>query len=140
MSVADNKAVVCRQIQELWGKGNMAILDEVLASGFVMHDPIVTHKPHDIESYKWIISMIHNRFSDHQFTIEDQIAEGDKVVTRYTVSYTEKQTGKLVTLEGVTISRIVGGKIAEEWWYREILINHLRPEDAATEALKHLGK
>jgi steroid delta-isomerase-like uncharacterized protein len=121
MSTEENKALVRRFDEEVWGKGNLAVADELLATNFVLHAPPPEVAP-DLEGYKQWVSTARTAFPDLQTTIEDMIAEGDKVVTRWTVRGTHKgeimgiaPTGKQVTMTGISIDRIEGGKIVEEW-------------------------
>jgi len=146
MSREENKALVRRVFEESWSKGNISVLDEFLDPDFVWHDTISTHRTHNTETYKGAISTINDVFPDFHFTIEDIIiAEGDRVVTRWTACGTQKRrfggvspTDKPLKIEGVTISRIVGGKIIEEWWFRELFITHLNPENSTEALLNHL--
>ena len=122
MSVEENKAQTRRAIEEFWNQGKMELLDEFFAPNYVNHDP--THPDvSDLEGYKqWAITS-RNAFPDLNVTIDDLIAEGDKVVTRWTLRGTHKgelgkipATGNQVTITGITISRIVDGKNVESWW------------------------
>ena len=133
MLTEENKAIVRHTIEELWNKGNMAVADELLAANFVNHDP-VSSSDYNLEAYKQVVSDTRTDFPDFHVTIEEQIAEGDKVVTRWTCTGTHKgksgtidiaPTGKQVTIEGVTIDTIDGGKILEEWWFRELMVMKL---------------
>ena len=102
-------------------KGNWAILDELLAHDYVYH---MSGRPKPVtrEEYKQFARMFRTAFPDGRMTVEDMIAEGDKVVTRYTSRGTHKgdfmgipATGKEVVSTGIVISRIAEGKIAEDW-------------------------
>lgn len=121
MSVEENKALVRRHVEEAWNKGNLSVLDEIMAPNLVNHNAPPGITP-DREGFKQIISMHRKAFSDLHVTVEDMVAEGDKVVNRWTVSGTHKgeymgiaPTGKQVTLTGISIHRIEGGKIVEQW-------------------------
>jgi steroid delta-isomerase-like uncharacterized protein len=120
MSVEENKAIARRIGEEAWDQGNVAVLDELLAADFVYHNPGPGLTP-DREGYKQQVSMNRAAFSDFRFTTEDMIAEGDKVVIRWTWRGTHKgefmgipPTGKQVTVTGICIHRIEGGKNVEE--------------------------
>jgi len=126
MSAHENKALARRGIEEVFGRGNLAVADEVYANDFVGHSPPDEIKGH--EAIKQFASMWRSAFPDLQFTIEDQIAEGDKVVTRWTARGTHEgelqgiaPTGKQVTMSGITVSRIAGGRIVEGWTNRDAL-------------------
>jgi steroid delta-isomerase-like uncharacterized protein len=116
----ENKALVRRCIEEV-DKGNWAIFDELLVRDYVYHQP-GRPKPLTREESEQFMRSVRAAFPDGRVTIEDMIAEGDKVVTRYTSCGTHKgefmgipATGKKVALTGIVISRIAKGKIAEEW-------------------------
>ena len=117
----ENKALVRRLIKEV-EKGNLDVIDEVLAPDFVDHDLLPDQEP-DREGYKRGLSEDRAAFSNLDITIDDQIAEGNKVVTRLTWSGTHDQgkftgiapTGKKVEVKAIFIHRIAGGKVKEEW-------------------------
>jgi steroid delta-isomerase-like uncharacterized protein len=118
MSVEENKAIFRRIVEEGFNKGNLAIVDELVATNHVNHSDNV----HGPEEYKQFITMYRTAFPDLHMTIEDQIAEGDKVVNRWTSRGTHKgelmgipPTGKQTTVTGMYVARIIGGKIVEEW-------------------------
>ena len=119
MSTEENKANSRRLIEGI-NQGDLAVIDELCAPNHVGHNPpITTHGP---EEYKQSFSMLLTAFPDPHFTIEDQLAEGDKVVTRYRWSGTHKgefmgipPTGKQVTVTGISISHWVDGKSDEVW-------------------------
>ncbi len=121
MSVEKNRALVRRYIEEVYNKGNVAVIDKVLAPNFVHHNlpPGVTP---DLEDYKQFASMQHTAFPDFRIIIEDMVAEGDKVVVRFIWRGTHKgefigiaPTGKQVTVKTICIHRIEGDEIAESW-------------------------
>jgi predicted ester cyclase len=102
--------------------GGYAIVDELLAPDFVFYDPSSKTGEVRAEDMKASIEWIHSAFPDAQVTIEDQVAEGDKVVSRYKLSGTHQgeimgaaPTGKLVTHTGHQTDRFEGGKIVESW-------------------------
>jgi predicted ester cyclase len=118
----NNKALVRRFLKELAEKGNFDVMDELLAEGFVDRNPTPGEGP-TREDYKRSVEEILRTFSITNFTIEEQIAEGDTVVTKYTqsgftrgglfgVALPEKED---TLLEGIFIHRTSGGKISEEW-------------------------
>ena len=117
----ENKAL-SRRFIEGYVQGDLAIVDELLAPDFVFHDPSSKTGEVHAEDMKASIEWIHSAFPDAQVTIEDQVAEGDKVVSRYTVSGTHQgeimgaaPTGRLVTHTGHQTDRFEGGKIVESW-------------------------
>lgn len=118
MSVEENKALIRRGVEEGWNKQNVDIFDELAASDVVHHD----WNTRGLKAFKQAISADMTAFPDVHLTIEDMIAEGDKVVVRYTFRGTQQgetqgipPTGKRVTVPGIFICRCAGGKIVEEW-------------------------
>jgi len=118
MSAEENKAIYARIVEEGFNKGNLSVTDELVAANHVNH----TDNVHGPEEYKGFITMYRSAFPDLVMTIEDQIAEGDKVATRWTATGTHQgplmgipPTGKKIKATGTYVIRIVGGKILEEW-------------------------
>ncbi len=124
----ENKAVVRRDLEELWTHtGNIEAADEIFASNFVAHDT-GGDEIHGPEGMKQWATMFRSAFPDLQATIEDQIAEGDKVATRYTLSGTHQgelmgiaPTGNQVEIKCHDLDRIEGGKMAESWTHSDVL-------------------
>jgi steroid delta-isomerase-like uncharacterized protein len=80
----ENKAITRRFLEEIFAGGNLELVDELFAPNFVLHDPSVPQEVRGIEAMKQYITMYRTAYPDTHFTIEDQIAEGDRVVTRWT--------------------------------------------------------
>ncbi len=128
MSLEENKAIVRRFI-EAYNKQNLDLVDDLVAPDFVDH----THQEQGLESLKQRLKMGFKAFPDWHETIEDIIAEGDKVWVRLAYAGTHKgefmglaPTGKKITAMNVDIYRIVNGKLAEYWSVTDNL-NILRP-------------
>ena len=116
-----NKALVRRFYEEVLERGNLALVDELFASNYVYHEPAVGEVKGP-EGIKQLAAMYRTAFPDLRMTIEDLVAEGDKVVSRWTGRGTHRgelmgvaPTGKEMTVTGVVISRIIGGKFVEDW-------------------------
>jgi steroid delta-isomerase-like uncharacterized protein len=100
---------------------NPDMLDEVYALDVVWHEP--DQEVQGLEEARQFISMYKTAFPDLNVTVEDVIAEGDKVVTRITFRGTHQgeveefgpPTGRQIEVKGITISRIENGKIVEDW-------------------------
>ncbi|HZG63210.1 MAG TPA: ester cyclase [Rubrobacteraceae bacterium] len=119
----ENKAIARRALEEVFsGQGNLDVADELFAPNYVGHDPA---SPGDIrgpEGAKEFAGMYRSAFPDVQMSVEDQVAEGEKVVTRWIASGTHlgeimgiAPSGNRVTVTGTSIERIVDGKIVETW-------------------------
>jgi predicted ester cyclase len=121
-SVEENNKALVRRFLEAQAKGKLNVIDEVLTPHFVDHDRLPGQAP-DREGYKRVIAEYQAAFSNVRFLVEDQVAEGEKVVTRFIVRATHDlgelmgvaPTGREVTYKAMAIHRIVGGKIVEEW-------------------------
>jgi len=118
MSLEENKAVV-RSLYEVANKGNPDLLDELVASDFADY----TNQIRGLESLKEFGRAFLGGFPDLHWTIEDIIAEGDKVWVRVKITMTHTieyrgiaPTGKKITETSVSINRIVDGKIVEQWY------------------------
>jgi len=124
MSTEENKAIVRRWLEECYNEGNVAVADELIATSYVNHSAPHGQTP-GLEAEKQYITMIRSAFPDFHLAIEDQIAEGDKVVTRLTASGTYNggledipptaAIGKWVRVTEILIHRIAGGKVVEGW-------------------------
>ena len=121
MSVEENKAIARRMLDEAWSTGNLDMIDETIDTSYVFHDPAVPgiRGP---EGLKQLISMYRAGYPDLQFTIEDQFADGDTVIQRWSCEGTHQgelmgipATGKRTTTSGIGILRFEGGKVVEEW-------------------------
>jgi predicted ester cyclase len=115
-----NKAHMRRVVEEIYNQGNLAAVDELAASGLVIH--AASQEIHGREGARQYVSALRAGFPDIRFTVEDQIAEGDLVVTRWTARGTHKgefqgvaPTGREVRVVGIDIDRIVDGKTVECW-------------------------
>ena len=123
MSAETNKAISRRFFDEVWNKGNLTTLDEILAKDHFNSGPgNLPGLPAGPEGGKQVITLYRNAFPDVHFTIDEQLTEGEKVVTRWTAHGTHQgelqglpATGKTSTVSGIAIDRFVDGKIAETW-------------------------
>jgi steroid delta-isomerase-like uncharacterized protein len=127
MSIEDNKAIVRLTAEEVWSKGNLAIVDEIYAPDFVCHF-IVGPEWKGPDGVKNNVQQHRTSFPDWNEQIEDIIAEGEKVVIRFTSRGTHEgefegipPTGNQVTIAEVAIYRIADGKIAEQWGFPDIM-------------------
>ena len=122
MSTEDNKALVRRALEEVWNQGKVALFDELYATNFIYHNHAVPGV-RTIEDFKRFVPAFRHAFPDIHTTIQDVIAEGDRVVLRYTFRGTNMgdfvtpmslpATGKQVTVTGMSIGRVASGKVVE---------------------------
>jgi steroid delta-isomerase-like uncharacterized protein len=117
-----NKKLERRLIQEVWNKGNFAAVDELVARDYLGHAATPEEETRGRAGYKAFYAALHEAFPDFHVTVEDQIAEGDRVVTRWTARGTHlgsfrgiPPTGNQGAITGITIERMVNGKVVECW-------------------------
>lgn len=118
-----NKALARREIEEIFNGSNLDAAEEIYAPDFIDHDRSLAWEMHGPEEMKEYVRIFHSAFPDFQVTLEDQIAEADKVVNRWTVQGTHQEefmgtapTGKEVEFTGIHISRVnEEDKLQESW-------------------------
>jgi steroid delta-isomerase-like uncharacterized protein len=127
VSTEENKAIIRRYTEEVWSKGNLAVVDEIFATNYVAHNPLPGQTP-GVNGLKQSVTMVRAAFPDWHATVEDMIAEEDKVVNRWSARGTHQgefmgiaPTGKQITLTGISIQRIAGGKIVEDWLQADMM-------------------
>jgi steroid delta-isomerase-like uncharacterized protein len=115
-----NKMLIRRDIEEIYNRGNLAVVDEVAASDLVIHLP--SAEIHGLAGAKQYVTSLRAAFPDLQITIEDQVADGDRVATRWTARGTHTgafqgipPTGKQIRVSAINIDRIDDGKVVECW-------------------------
>jgi predicted ester cyclase len=144
----ENKAIARRFLEETMAKGNLDVIDELAAPDFVDRDLIPGQGP-TREDFKRSVAQILDVYSITSFSIEEQVAEGDTVVTKYRQSSVQRRevmgvppTGEEGTVEGIYIHRISGGKITEEWsiidnlWAMENLAQEIREREQIEQDLR----
>ena len=117
---ADNKAIVRRLYEEVWNNRKLEIVNELISPSHALQGPTVFGSSIGPEAYKRQVSSLLEAYPDLRWTIEDTIAEKDKVVACWTMSGTHKgdymgvpATNKKVSVGGMTIHHITGGKIMD---------------------------
>jgi predicted ester cyclase len=118
----ENMAIIRSWLEEGWSRGNLAVADELIDAGFVVHGAggqVVQSGP---EGVKQLVSAWRTGFPDGRMIIDDLFAEGDRVVIRMTwvgthngEFYGVAPTGRRVSVTSIGIDRVVNGKIAEGW-------------------------
>ncbi len=123
MMSEENKALARRFLEEAFNEGNLGVVDEIVASDYVLHDPASPEgELRGPEGVKGFVQMYRSAYPDTDITVEEQIAEGDRVVSRWTARGTHQgellgvpPSGNRVEVSGITIDRFSGGKFAESW-------------------------
>ena len=120
MSTQENKPIARRFIQ-VWGKGNLDIIDELAAPSLSVQYPAMPQIIRGSKTFRKVMENFRSAFPDSDLQIEEEIAEDDKVVIRWIFSGTHQggllgipATGKKVKWTGITIYQIVDGKVIEE--------------------------
>jgi predicted ester cyclase len=124
-----NKAVVRRIVEEVWNTGNLAAVEELWAPTVTVHGQLLTH-----EDIRWRIQRMRAARPDLRCTIEDLIAEGDRVVLRWRSEGTQTgelllypadvriaPTGKRLSIAAINIFRLVNRQVVEVWELRDVL-------------------
>lgn len=114
MTTEENKAIVNRVWQEILNEGKLDLVDELIDADYVYQAP-GGYEIKGIEGMKRLAGGFRKSFPDLNITVDDLIAEGDKVVSRFTMRGTHKDTNHNLNAVGIIISRIVGGKVVEDW-------------------------
>jgi steroid delta-isomerase-like uncharacterized protein len=134
VSIDENKAII-RRFGQVWGRGSLATVDEFADPSFSVYYPLLGEPIRGSEGFKQFLTQFHAAFPDVEVTLEDVIAEDDKVVVRWTLRGTHQRellgiqpTGKRVAWTGITIYRLARGKVVEE-----------RGEEDALGLLRQLG-
>jgi len=122
-----NAALARRVLEEAANQHKLELIDELLTPDYVLHDP-ANPMVQDRETFKQFLNGHYAAFPDIQWTIEDVVAEGDRVVVRWILTGTHEgplmgipPTGKQVQMWGISIYRIAEGKVAEEWAVADVM-------------------
>jgi predicted ester cyclase len=121
MSVEENKAIIRRLYDEVFVRWNLGVVDELIGSDFVGHE-MPPGTPRGPVGFKQFYASVRSAFPDLRYTVNDVIAEGDKVLVRWTWQCTHlgefngiAPTGKQITVTGMALYRIAAGKCVERW-------------------------
>jgi predicted ester cyclase len=124
----DNKRLVSRALEEIYTRGDLDLANELVHPDFVDHEPAHPELPTGPESVKQTVRRLQGAFGELRFEIEDEIAEGDKVVQLVTMSgrhtgplMGREPTGKAFAVRHIYMWRIADDKIAEHWGSRDDL-------------------
>jgi predicted ester cyclase len=123
---AQNKALVRRFLDEVWNKGNLAVADEIFHPKAT--SPSAPQLPTGAEGVKMLAAMFRNAMPDYHIEIIDLLADGDRVMVRFTQSGTQQgdlmgipASGKKATWGEIGILRFAGGKVVESWYNVDLL-------------------
>lgn len=139
---AINKKVLERFFEEIYNRGNLSVADDLVADTYISHNPALGEAP-GREGLKAFVAYLRRAFADLHVTIEAQVAEGDRVATRFTIRGRQvgefagfPPTGKLVTVTATSMHRISHDRIQESWldWDMLGLMQQLSAGQAGTPA------
>ncbi len=147
---AENKTIARRFVEEVWGKGDLELSNKLLAPECIDHNPGPGLTP-DREGHNQLLLRVRTAFPNARFTLDDVLAEGDRVVDRWTMDGLHAgpfagvpPTGRAVRLTGMDILRIENGRVVELWHLEDTqgLMQQLRqaqppdPQSAEGQALR----
>ena len=122
MAREQNEAVSRRIVEEAFSSGNFAVIDEFVHQHYIAHDPSVPEGVRGPDGLKQFVSTWRTAFPDAHLAVEDTVAEGDKVVTRWVGRGTHRgklmglaPTGRRIQVTGITLDRYADGKLVESW-------------------------
>ena len=125
---ADNKAIVRRLYEEAWNSRRLEVVSEIISPSHALHAPNISGSSMGPEAYKRQLSLFLAGYPDLRITLEDTIAEKDKVVASWSISGTHKgnfmgvpPTNKKVSVYGITIHHIANGKIMDSFSNWDVL-------------------
>jgi len=128
MDVEQGKALVTRIASDIWNRGNLGVVDEVMAADAKYHGPHMPGGVGNRESWRNAIAMYLSAFPDSNVVFEDLLVSGDTIIGRWRATGTHTgelpslpATGKAISIGGITIYRIDGGKIVESWEQLDLL-------------------
>lgn len=117
----ENKTILCRFFEELFNDGDLNVADELVALDYVNHNP-APDEPPGRDGLRAFITVLRTAFPDIHFSVDEQLAEGDRVVTRWTATGTQQgpfagvpATGNPINVTAINIHRVADGQIQEGW-------------------------
>ena len=121
MSIEANKAIARRWAEEVWGKADVSVAEQLAHPDITVDYPLLPETVHGSEAFKQVLAMVKGAIPDVHGSVDELIAEGDKVVIRWTVGGTQRgafgaipPTGRSVSWTGISICRLVDGKVIED--------------------------
>lgn len=131
-TTAETKAMVQSSIDEIWNQGNLDKAAELFTDDYIRHnpksmEPNVPAEVKGLQAFKDHVQQVRTTYPDFNVKVEAIIVEGDMVASRWTASGTDKDSNKQFTTEGVSVTRLAQGKIAEDWvsWDTHLVMQQL---------------
>ncbi|MCA1730005.1 MAG: ester cyclase [Actinobacteria bacterium] len=111
-----------RRYLDVFEQGNIELLDELLAPDYINHSPATPDLPTGPEGVKAVVTMFRSAIPDLRVVVDDMIAEGDKVATRYTLEGTHESelfgvppTSRQLSIKSITVEQVSDGRIRDHW-------------------------
>ena len=129
-----NKALIRRNFEVIWSQCNLEAADEILAPEYIGHIAALPDAVHGVEAFKQVVMLFHLAAPDIRFDIQDQLAEGNKVATRWIGRGTHKgelmgiaPSGQRLSVTGMSFHLIENGRIQESWddWDALSMLQHM---------------
>ncbi|MGH9843477.1 MAG: ester cyclase [Blastocatellia bacterium] len=127
-SAEENKANIRRVIEGLYSRGDLSVAEELYAANYIRHDPATPNVGTGVNAVKQVANTYRTAFPDLELTVEDIVAEGDKVLCRWSAHGTHlgelqgaAPTGKRFEITGLTLMQFADGQIVEEWANWDVL-------------------
>lgn len=128
MTSDDNRALVRRFWEEIWNQGNPSAPDAIVSPDFTLEGPGFPDPLRGPSGLRSWVTTVRAAFPDVRFTVDDDVAEGDKVVSRWSARGTHSgplmgipPTGRPILLRGITIFTVVGNQVSDEWAVEDTL-------------------
>jgi len=125
---ADYRSLISRIADDIWNRGDLAVVDEIMSPDARYHGPHMPNGLGDREAWRSAIARYRGAFPDSHVIFEDMIFTGDMVVGRWTATATHtgplpgvRPTGKRIAIGGITIYRIANDKVVEAWEQLDML-------------------
>lgn len=120
--LAEHREIARRVNDEIWGEGNLDLIDEYVAEDYVEHNTASPEDIHGREGYRANVETVREAFPDVDVVLHHVVAEGDTVATHYTITGTHRgplmgiePTGVEVEFSGMAVARIEDGRLVEDW-------------------------
>ncbi len=127
-STEENKVNIRRVVEELYSRGDLAVAEELYSTNYIRHDPATPNVGTGVGAVKQVANTYRTAFPDLELTAEDVVAEGDKVLARWSARGTHlgelqgaAPTGKRFEITGLTLMQFADGRIVEEWTNWDVL-------------------
>ena len=117
-----NKSLIRRNFEVIWSDCNLSVADDIIATDYMGHIATLPEPVRGVDAFKQVVMLYHVASPDIRFTIQDQVAEGNKVATRWIAHGTHRgefmgiaPSGQTLSVTGMSFHRIENGRIQESW-------------------------